>query len=82
MAVIKIVKRLNWLACDAASPSNFLSRCDTAAHWACVDLRRAPGFGDPRRDRLCLGLTKFSQGQLGAAAEARGLDSFDMAMAG
>jgi hypothetical protein len=53
-----------------------------SGHWACVDLRRDPGFGDPRRDRLFLGLTKFSQGQLGAAAEARGFDSFDMAMAG
>jgi hypothetical protein len=30
-----------------------------------------PCFGDPRRHRLCLGLTKFSQRQLGAAAEER-----------
>ena len=46
-----------------------------------IGLVRRSMFGDPRRHRLCLGLTKFSQRQLGAAAEALWFDPLDMAMA-
>ena len=61
LAIIKIIQRFQRLARNTTSLGNFLSRFDATTHWASIDLRDIPGFGDPGIDRFCLCPAKLRQ---------------------